>query len=92
LERFLHCNEPEFVTKRLQIVDQLDKLSQPITQRRVQQILATSPNLVFKKPCKKPALLQRHKVARMEFARKTKEWNNVVFSDEKKFNLDGFSI
>jgi len=35
----------------------------------------------------------KHKEARLNFAKKhipwTQEWQNVIFSNEKKFNLDG---
>ena len=65
----------------------------PITPRRVQQILATSNRLKWKKMKSKPALTNRHKVARLDFAKQhmswSENWNKVVFSDKKKFNLDG---
>jgi transposase len=69
------------------------KLNLSVTPRTVRRVLAAEPNFKFSKLNKKPPLTKNHKMDRLLFARNhvsgTDFWKKVVFSDEKKFNLDG---
>jgi transposase len=68
-------------------------LSLPVTHRRVQQLLQANPELVYKKRKSTPKLTPRHEQARVMFAQEQvisrRDWTGIIFSDEKKFNLDG---
>ena len=65
----------------------------PVSVRRAQQILKSKPNLVYKRRKSQPRLTKLHKQKRLKFATSRlqwdREWDHIVFSDEKKFNLDG---
>lgn len=61
--------------------------------RTVQRVIKKCPHLKRLKLRKKPQLSPQHREARLQFARDhenwVEEWKNIIFSDEKKFNLDG---
>lgn len=61
--------------------------------RTVRRIIQSSKQIKRKRLKRKPPLSAQHKEVRLKFARNNifwkKKWRSVIFSDEKKFNLDG---
>jgi len=81
-------------TKNRLSADQIkNKLDLPVTKQHVAHVLRRSEHIRYKKLKGKPRLTKCHKDNRLKFARKymqfKEEWKKTIFSDEKKFNLDG---
>lgn len=74
----------------MQLVNELEL---PIKKTRACAIMKESGKLKYIKKIKALFLKPHHEIARIDWAMKymnlTTEWCHVVFSDKKKFNLDG---
>ena len=69
------------------------EVSIPICRKTAYNYIKRNPNLKYMKLASKPPLKAEHKQARLEWCWEhmswTEEWTHIIFSDEKKFNLDG---
>jgi transposase len=69
------------------------QLSLKVSRHTVSRVLKRFGKLKRHKLKRKPLLTAKHKEDRLEFCRinmdRGEGWKNVIFSDEKKFNLDG---
>lgn len=70
------------------------QLNLNVTVRRIRQVLSDDPHLLYKRVAKQIKLTQKHKERRLQFAkthlnRNGVDWDKVIITDEKKFNLRG---
>ncbi|KFM58041.1 Transposable element Tc3 transposase, partial [Stegodyphus mimosarum] len=64
-----------------------------VCQKTIYNTIRRSGRFTYTAKLTKPQLLQRHKIEHLNFGQKVMTWDNqwieIIFSDEKKWNLDG---
>lgn len=71
-----------------------DRLNLDVSSETVRLVLHESKRFTYCKPMQAPWLTEQHKTKRLEWAQEfvrftDNQWKETIFSDEKKFNLDG---
>lgn len=65
-----------------------------VTVRRIQLVLSSQDHIKYCNPTADPYMTVRHKKERLQWAKKMLEWDAIdwtklIFTDEKKLNVDG---
>ena len=94
LKRAIHRSIRSAQNERVTAGTLVAKYQPGVGVRRVQQLLSANHQLAWTRIRRAPRLSDDHKKARVEWSEKQlakspKWWRRTIFSDEKKWNLDG---